>query len=210
MSFPIQFEPLLRPLQTSSFCGAEVLFFSPEDLLFVLCGHGAKHRWGRLEWICDISELIRGYQTQIDWNEVIESAERFGIRRMVFLGLHLAAELLESPVPEEVLQAIRTDVTVTRLGADVRRRLSSPPTAAGIFANSFFYIRARERRADRMRYLVRLLLRPTPGDWSLIQLPAHLHFLYYLLRPFRLFARHGVPSLKQALSLASAIRFFQK
>ncbi|MEX2109525.1 MAG: nucleotidyltransferase family protein [Gemmatimonadaceae bacterium] len=160
MSFPIQFESLLPRLQSTRFGGTEVLCLRPSDLLLVLCAHGAKHRWERLEWICGISELIRGYQSEIDWNEVIDSTEKLGIRRMTFLGLSLGAELLGAPVPEEVHRAIRGDSTIALLSADVSRRSLSPPREAGLFAYFLFQVRSRERWADKMRYLGRYLLKP--------------------------------------------------
>ena len=30
-----------------------------EDLLLILCMHGAKHLWKNLGWICDVAELLR-------------------------------------------------------------------------------------------------------------------------------------------------------
>jgi len=154
-SLPIQFESLWPQLRRTSFGGSEVLCFRPTDLLFVLCSHGAKHGWGRLDWVCGVSELIRGYQKEIDWNEVIDVTERIGIRRMVFLGLYLAAELLGAPVPIEVHRMIRKDPTIALLTADLARRLVSPPREAGRFADLSFQMKLRERPADRIRYLVR-------------------------------------------------------
>ena len=33
---------------------------APNDLLLILCVHASWHLWGRLLWICDVAELIRG------------------------------------------------------------------------------------------------------------------------------------------------------
>jgi hypothetical protein len=160
IAFPIQFESLFPALRRTSFGSAEVFCFRPGDLLILLCAHGAKHRWERLEWICGVSELIRGYQSEIDWNELIDTTEKFGIRRMVFLGLDLAAELLGAPVPEEVHQVIRRDPIIPVLIADVGRRVVAPPGDPGRLGYLLFQIRSRERRADRMRYLLRYLVMP--------------------------------------------------
>jgi hypothetical protein len=47
-------------------------------------------------------------------------------------------------------------------------------------------VRLFTRPGDKLRYLGRLLLRPTLAEWSLVQLPSCLRFLYYGLRPLRL------------------------
>jgi hypothetical protein len=169
MAFPVKFESLLSRLQRTSFGGGEVSCFRPSDLLFVLCAHGAKHRWERLEWICGVSELIRGYQAEIDWYEVIDSTEKLGIRRMIFLGLYLAAEFLGAPVPDEVRQVIRRDPTIALLSADVGRRLLSLPREVGRVEYLSFQQRLRERRGDRMRYLVRYLATPRNAAATIIR-----------------------------------------
>ncbi len=169
MAFPIQFELILPRLQCASFGGGQVSCFPPSDLLFVLCAHGAKHRWERWEWICGVSELIRGYQAEIDWNEVIDFTEKLGIQRMVFLGLNLGAEFLATPVPDEVRRVIRRDPVISLLSADVGRRLLSPPRKVGRLEYLSFQHRSRERRADRMRCLVRYLLRPRNAAATLMR-----------------------------------------
>jgi hypothetical protein len=192
MSFPIQFESLFPRLQSTRFGGTEVLCFRPSDLLLVLCAHGAKHRWERLEWICGVSELIRGYQSEIDWNEVIDSTEKLGIRRMTFLGLSLGAELLGAPLPEDVHRAIRRDSTIAVLSADVSRRLLSPPREAGLFAYLLFQVRSRERRADKMRYLGRYLLKPRNAVPAIRRLGGRTHAWLHR-RPFQQSNREHVP-----------------
>jgi hypothetical protein len=42
-----------------------------------------------------------------------------------------------------------------------------------------------------MRYIVRRMLAPTMGDYELVQLPASLFPLYWVIRPFRLAVQYG-------------------
>jgi hypothetical protein len=46
--FPIRLEDLWPRLQSVSLCGQEVTALGGEDLLLVLCAHGAKEMWRRL------------------------------------------------------------------------------------------------------------------------------------------------------------------
>ena len=67
---------------------AGISTLAPEDLLFVLSVHGAKHLWNQLKWICDIGELI-ARSPDLDWDEVLGDARARRARRLVLLGLWL-------------------------------------------------------------------------------------------------------------------------
>ncbi|MGC2542884.1 MAG: hypothetical protein WA372_16900, partial [Candidatus Sulfotelmatobacter sp.] len=50
-------------------------------------------------------------------------------------------------------------------------------------------MRLRERRTDRLRFLLRLTFTPGPGEWATIRLPKALFPLYRLVRLARLASR---------------------
>src|SRR5271154_89230 len=87
--------PLRR---TAILAGAEVPDMSPEITLLVLCMHGSKHVWSRLIWICDVAQLLAS-SPGLDWNEVIQEATRFGLRRPLALGVLLAHRVAGADVP---------------------------------------------------------------------------------------------------------------
>jgi len=190
-SSPLDLDRLWDRLRWISLGGVQVRSLGPEDLLLVLCVHGSKHCWERLEWICGIAEVVRTQPT-LDWPRVIEEAAREGSVRMLFLGLLLADQLLGAPIPEEVLRRARRDSGAQALAAEVRARLfRGTQRAPGMRETTWFHLRARERLADRIRYCLRLALTPTVGDFELVSLPATLYFLYYVLRPIRLARKYG-------------------
>jgi putative nucleotidyltransferase-like protein len=43
----------------ASLGGGRIRCFATEELLLILCLHGAKHAWGSLGWLVDVAELIR-------------------------------------------------------------------------------------------------------------------------------------------------------
>jgi len=180
-SSPLDLDRLWDRLRWIALGGVQVRSLGPEDLLLVLCVHGSKHCWERLEWICGIAEVVRAQPTP-DWPRVIEEAAREGSVRMLF----------GAPIPEEVLRRARRDSGARALAAEVRARLyRGTQRAPGMLETTWFHLRARERLADRIRYCLRLAFTPTVGDFELVSLPATLYFLYYVLRPIRLARKYG-------------------
>lgn len=186
-SFPLDSERLWVRLRPSSLLGKEVPGFSPEDLFLILCAHGTIHLWQQLELICAVAELVRAGE-ELDWDQVMTEARELGGERMLFLGLCLADDLLGAPLPDVVLQRVRTDPSVKPLAARVRERffreVYNPPP--GTIETTLFHLRARERLRDRVLYCVRLAMIPTEYDWAALPLPRSLSFFYYVIRPIRL------------------------
>jgi len=131
--FPLDYEQVRERLEPAPLFGVRTQTLSPEDLLLVLCAHGAKHLWERLMWICDVAELIRT-RKGINWGSVIEKARSLGSERMLFLGLLLANSLLEAPLPKEVLHEINASSSLRSLAWQVQKWLFSETSGiAGIW-----------------------------------------------------------------------------
>jgi hypothetical protein len=191
----MDYECLWERLKPTSLAGKEVLTFSPEDLLLILCVHGAKHLWTNLIWVCDVAELLHVCKG-LDWEWVMRQASTLGSQRMLLLGLFLAKSLLGAPLPEEIEKQVETDRMVKGLARQVQQRLSREPNGSpGLWESSIFHLKARERLKDRICYCSRLAMSTTPGDWTFLPLPHPLFLLYYLIRPFRLAAKYGVKLL---------------
>ena len=178
-------ESLWQNLTTIDLNGTQVKTLSAADLLFSLCVHGSRHLWDRLSWICDIAELIARHG--FDWTALLTRAADADSERMFLLGLHLAQQLLDAPLPAEVTQRCDADPRLNSLANDVIEHLFNgtthvPATSREIFK---YNIGVRKTLSARARYLLHAL-RPTDSDLSMRSLPASLSFAYYLRRPFRL------------------------
>ena len=178
-------EHIWQNLGSIDVLGTEVKTLSPDDLLFSLCVHGSRHLWERLSWICDVAELLRRHS--FNWAKLLERAETADCERMFLLGIHLAHELLDAPLPDEVRQRCDSDEQLKALAANVVEHLFNgtthvPATSREIFK---YNIRVRKTLFSRARYLA-YMFRPTDGDLSHHSLPSHMNFVYYLIRPFRL------------------------
>ncbi len=189
---PLDLDDVWARLEPLSLGRTHIRTLCAEHLLLVLCTHGAKHCWERLGWICDVAELLRR-TPGLDLGGVLDQARALGVERIVLLGLRLAAELLDAPLPDEVLRRARDDRTVGALATGVRTSLwrRAPTGSSHSWESRLFHLRTRERWRDRLRYCARVALTPTPGDWAWLRLPDALYPLYYVARPIRLIAKYG-------------------
>lgn len=173
----------LEPLTLN---GMPVNTMSAEDLLLSLCVHGSKHLWERLAWICDIAELLR-VKPDINWGSVLDQAEEGDLKRMLGLGLHLADNLLQAPVPLAVSRTYANDSTIKSLADRVKNRLfdGAEQRPSGLSEVLSFNLRARQDLRSRIRYC-RFAFMPTDADLAALRLPHSMRFVYYIMRPFRL------------------------
>jgi hypothetical protein len=195
-SFPLDVERLWDRLETLELSGHRVHTFSPDDLLLILCEHGARHLWARLEWLCSVAEMVRA-EKRIDWERVMEQARALGSERMVMLGLYLSHHLLDAPLPAPMLKQLDADSVLPVLARRAAQRLLEKTERANFFDEAFFHLRARERWRDRATYCIRLPATLTHGDWESAALPSLLFPLYFFIRPFRLARKYGAAALKR-------------
>ena len=189
-NFPIASLELWDDLKRTMWEDSWFLTPSPEIMLIIICVHGTKDQWGQLSWICDVNELLRVYKG-LDWKKIIELTNKLGGRRMLFLGLSLAKELLNASIPEEVLKQINTNPKVKKLSLQVQQRLfQESDGSSGILREYFFYLKSRERLQDRIKYSILFALTTKAGDLAILTLPKPLFFLYYLIRPIRLIGKY--------------------
>lgn len=106
--------------------GRQVLTLAPEELLIILCVHGSKHAWAQLKWVCDVAELLRR-TPDMDWAHVFGCAARWRCRRMLSLGLTLASELLDAPLPVIVGGLVEEDVDIPFLALRMPSTLLARP-----------------------------------------------------------------------------------
>ncbi|HVQ38618.1 MAG TPA: nucleotidyltransferase family protein [Pyrinomonadaceae bacterium] len=197
--FPFDSDRFWSRLVQMDLAGRKVLALAPEDLLLILCVHGAKDLWERLEWICGIAELVRA-NPDVDWQAVRQHAKELGAERILLLGLLLARQLFAANLPAHVVKMIDQQPVVHSLAREVSENLLRGNSAApGLRRRVLFHVRAKERFTDRLRYCIRLVFTTTPVDWESLPLPASLSFLYPVLRPFRLAKKYAVGQSKSLI-----------
>ncbi len=187
---PIPLEDLFKRQVRVTIDAHEIPALAPEDELVLICIHGAKHFWEKLNYIADVAAFVANQK--LDWERVKSATEEVGGERMLFCGLRLAADVLEAPLPKDIAALVQSDRTVGRLVGQITRWLpaagSAPP---GIFERAIFRMRMRGGFFSAMAYLLRLSLSPTEEDW--VEGAEHQRhwFLDALGRPFRLARKYG-------------------
>ena len=195
VAFPLNLEAVTPRLVQVSLGGRTVPAFGYEDLILILCVHGAKHRWDRLEWILGVGEVTERVAAD-RWNEVMSRAEALRCRRAFLLGLLLAHRYARVELPAQLKRAVHSDSKVLDLAAevDVLLREESPLPESRhqslSLKHDLFHIGLREGFADRTRYLRYRFTTPSrPADWRAIELGGRAIRLHALLRPLRATAR---------------------
>ncbi len=194
--FPLTTKDLFTRATRKVILGKEVQTFSPEDLLLILCEHGARHYWRRLAWICDLGRLMES--KKIDWRKIASRSKRMGCYCLLLLGLFLANGLLCTPFPPEISFSVEEEKKMAGLVEETVQRLfirnpeTKPKSHPPDIEEELFYLRTKERLRDKAGYYVRRAITPTTDDLASLPLPEHLAPLYHVLRPVRLMNKYGL------------------
>ena len=141
----------------------------------------------RLGWICDIARFLQ-VTPNLDWAVIEGQSRRASSLRQVSLGLLLARELPGASAPE-----LDKDPQTVRIAQSISNRLlagAKPPVPAP--ESTRYTLRLLETTAQRLRCLTGLYLTPSEAEYRALRVPPWLFFLYYPLRPSRLFWKHAL------------------
>ena len=181
-SLPLEEEQYWSRMQPMTIRGREMNSLSPEDQPLFLCIHGGKHGWQKLIWLADVAEMVVSHP--VDWEYVLDQAQRAGALRMVLLGVFLANRLLGTTVPADIEDSLARDPMVEHIAEALVGNLVSGRHPTYLESQRYF-LRVRERWQDRLRYLVRFTSTPTPMEWEMVRLPPALSGLYRVVRLLR-------------------------
>ena len=212
---PLEFTELWQRRETVALRGVSVPSLSTEDLLVFLCLHGSKHRWKSLKWVCDVAELLRTVP-DLDWDLVTRLSRRQ--RRMVLLGLALAHDLLDAPLPAHVAKQLAADQKMPALvqqaqawifqreqaldSYGVERIVSvltntrigsggATPHVADLYRDIIYSLHPQLGGWRVVYGWLAFIFVPTIFDVQWVSLPARLFPLYYPLRLIRFLRRAG-------------------
>lgn len=179
----------------------EIHTLSPDNLLIVLAIHNAGHFWTRLLWLCDISELIKSHE--LNWTNILENAEKLGIKRVLYINLFLAKDLFDINLPIEVLEVIKDDKILPEIVERIKKRYFTinDSTYGDNALTPRFYekialrVKIRERRKNKIQDILSLMFNPTRGLIKNISLPLFLFPMYYIFRLRELVQRYLIDPL---------------
>lgn len=185
-SISFDIESLFARSMELAFDGQCVRTLGKEDLMLVLCAHGAKHEWEQLGIVRDIAALLA---SDLDWQWIHAEAQRLGISRIVQISLMLAHRLFAAPLPQIFKSSAETRVSgrwAHLFEARLRASSMANPVSIGYFRTM---LELREQWQDRARFAWRLATTPSIGEWDSVVLPEPLFPIYCGIRAFRLMRR---------------------
>jgi hypothetical protein len=173
---------LHRRASTVALAGFRLPAMSLPDNFLYLCGHGAHHFWFRLFWLVDLAEMMRR-NPAIDWPRLMTLATEAGMRRPLALGVILAHELLDVPLPEVIRTYALQDQKVSVSAKAALRFMLCPQPENPPLSLSLQINVCRLRCGNPFRQKLKILQEILIGqDWKNVGLPDSLFFLYYILR----------------------------
>jgi len=151
--------------ETVDVLGRPVPALRRELLLPLLCIHSTAHAWSWLEFPASIAGLVSRTEA-LDWDEVLDRAERWRVRRILSVGLLLAGDLFGAAVPERVAEALLPDQAARRLSSTIGTRLlhEHGPLRTASPALLWTQVRLRDSLADGLSAGRQILFAPTPME----------------------------------------------
>ena len=175
--------------QSMTLQGHAVSTPSAEDVMLMLCVHGSRHGWDKLEGLSGLAELAR--RDDLDWAYLWRTARVMRCERMLAFALRLVHGLLDVPLPREAAALSGSRVLHT-IANDVARDFHVDVVQSRTPARQMaLHLRLKDTYADCARYWAGLALTVTPDDWAAVRLRGPLSFGYPLVRAFRIARKHA-------------------
>lgn len=180
----IDVDELWSRATTVRIAGVDVRVLAPEDLLLHVAEHATYgHRCEiSARACCDVAEII--HRNTIDWDALIDRAQRWKMAPGSYLMLRLAREMRNATVPDEVLAALKPDVFDERL-LHIALRGEEGQKAAVHRLRYSRGIRAKLKTIRDFWFVSRNEL----ADLHRIDRNSPLVYGLYLIRPFRFLRR---------------------
>jgi len=190
LHFPSSFtlESVWDRREKTTFSGHELPVLSPEDRMLMMCIHGSRHNWERLQWITDVATFIQ--RRDVDWSVALERAEAHNSRRMFALGPLLAAELFGVELPPVFERVQESDPKLSTLTSKYKsllfrenypRRFATPRAQSKLI----------ERPRDKAKFWLHWAFLPDRPEIEAVDLPPALLQMYRVIRPLRLLSLAG-------------------
>ncbi len=103
--FPLPIDRFWKRATTIQIRGTSTLTLSPEDTLLHLVIHNARAPL-LLRRVADVAALLQRHRQTLDWDYIFETARHGGARMALYSSLMLAYELLDAPLPPDIVSRI--------------------------------------------------------------------------------------------------------
>ena len=179
-------ERLLARARPATLLGREVLSISPEDLFLLLCLHGMKHRWARVELSCVIGALL-AKNVVTDWQGLLQDARAGRCLRRLLIAAVLAREVTGVALPAELDAAVIENDVASYLAHQicVASPEGGPQGAPTGLRGALWEAMSLDTAGASLRRFVSIAYTPNPEDKAWVSLSPGLNWMYYGIRPMR-------------------------
>lgn len=147
--------------------GVRAQRLASEDILLILCYHGAKNQWSSLKHVFDIAALIASVDLQ--WDVIAQRAKRVHAERILGLGLLMAHKMVGCAVPQALIAAPRVPEALgeaaSRLEVRLRRRQSGRSMPLSYAERVKLYLLLQDTWANKLRYMLFSAARNVWDTW---------------------------------------------
>ncbi|KAF5032916.1 putative nucleotidyltransferase [anaerobic digester metagenome] len=150
-------------------------------MFILLCVHVAGHRWERLNWLCDISEMVKSQD--LKWDLIFSKAEKLGVKRILILNLLLANDLLGMEIPDYIKHNINLNTKLNGIIFQIKQSIFR--NEKNLYSKATLRLKIRERNIDKIMDFFRIIFLPTHKEYVSLKIPISLFPLYYLYRFFK-------------------------
>lgn len=192
LSFPdnIEFFVGFDNLKKVNIGDLNISSLSDEDLVLVLCLHCASHYWKRLNWLCDINELLK--KNDIKWIEILEKAEKWSIKRILLINIILLKNLFGFKFPEYILDEINYDKIAQNISQNLKNNFFKKEYKYTISEEGYLSFKTRENNIYGFKDFFRAAIVPNQSELKNNDHNSFLFFLNYLNRPFKLIKKYEI------------------
>ena len=210
VGFPLDLSALRDRLEPGELAGKPILRLSNSDLLPILCVHGAKHRWARLEWLSSLAQLSRD-MTGDEWSPVVDLARRTRSERTLLLGLLLGSRYAGARVPGDLLERATSHRAVRELAGMAgdllqdARYIAESAEPSGSLRHDLFHYRLQETARGRARFVLHRTTTPSrPREWRAVTVGGYSLPVHAVVRPFRILGKLATAVLWEIRTAARA------
>jgi hypothetical protein len=172
--------------------GVNTLVLGPEDMFLTLCIHHFFQHAGQLSIgiriFCDVSAVLDRYQDEIDWEQVELRADEWGVSNCVSLALRLTRDLLNTTVPDKLVEFVTRRDPGEELQFYAANYFSLKQSETLVLSPYLLQLLRPDRVSKKMSYILKTLIPDVgvmAGKMRTSKYSVRL-YLGYILRAMRL------------------------
>ncbi|MCE7992557.1 MAG: nucleotidyltransferase family protein [Roseivirga sp.] len=192
----LDFVAILPLTSKRDFFGTEINMLTPEGLLITTClHHGGEDRWNSLKYICDVAAILFKFEKDLNWSMVLRETGKFKVTNLILLGIGVAVNTFEVPLPDEIRQLIAKKKIRTHVQKVISQFRSGVRSANinSYFKHIGFHFSLRKSLLTKLKVFYYHFIRiftPTIYDINDKKSAGKKYWWLFITKPFRIWRTH--------------------